>query len=210
MGASAALLALGGSGLASGLLSSQSASENNRKSLDFAKWSQLQAQDYNTAMYQQQLYDQKKMYEQYQSPQAIAHQLAQAGLNPSAMSGQLQSGSIPSVPSGGSASPVSVPHLENSGLALGQGIESIAKAASSFAGANAQDAEAQQTRTLLQDRLNQLILQNNGQELMNAKQDWDNYIAQKFGESEVGARLNDLTADAYLKYAQGDMAGAFK
>lgn len=208
MGAEVAMIALGASGLASGLLSSQAAKSNNAASLGFSKWSQLQAQEYNRQMYEKQLYDQKKMYEQYQSPQAIAQQLAQAGLNPSAMSGSIGSPSMPSVPSGGSSSSVSAPHLENEGLALGQGIESIAKAASSFAGANAQDAQAKETRTLLQDKLNQLVLQNNGQELYNAKQDWDNYIAQKFGESEAGAKLNDLTADAYVKYSQGDNLGA--
>lgn len=208
MGAEAAMIMLGASGLASGFLSSQSAKSNNQASLGFSKWSQLQAQEYNRQMYEKQLYDQKKMYEQYQSPQAIARQLAQAGLNPSAMSGSIGSPSIPSVPSGGSSSPVSAPHLENQGLALGQGIESIAKAASSFAGANVQDAQAKETRTLLQDKLNQLVLQNNGQELYNAKQDWDNYIAQKFGESDAAAKLNDLTADAYLKYSNGDNLAA--
>lgn len=208
MGAEAAMIALGASGLASGILSSQSAKSNNQASLGFSKWSQLQAQEYNRQMYEKQLYDQKKMYEQYQSPQAIAQQLAKAGLNPSAMSGSIGSPSIPSVPSGGSSSPVSAPHLENQGLALGQGIESIAKAASSFAGANAQDAQANETRSMLQHKINSMLISQGLQQSQKDYQDAMNFLTEKYGDQKWSVDIQDTLSRALLNVANGNLSEA--
>ena len=63
---------LGGTGLLGGLYSAKVAQENNEDQIDFAQWSQLNSQEFNAAMYDKAVKDQKEMYEKYQSPQAIA------------------------------------------------------------------------------------------------------------------------------------------
>lgn len=69
------------------------------------------AADFNTKMYYRQLDDQKKLIADqriYDSPQATLARLREAGLNPNLMSGAFggASGSVTSVPSGGSMSPM--------------------------------------------------------------------------------------------------------
>lgn len=199
MGETAALIGLGAAGLGSGLLSSSSARSNNKESIAFSKWSQLESQRYNQEMYEKQLADQERLYNSYQSPQAIAQALSEIGVNPSSALTQLGGKGMPSVPSASGSSPVGAPHLENEGLALGQGIQSVAGALNSVANAKAQSAQAKETQTLLQEKLNQLILQNNGQELYNAKIAFDKYAA----EQKLPHEINDLINDVYLKYYQG-------
>ena len=112
----------GGTSLAGGLLSSSSAASNNQKAMDFQKWSQLQAQQYQTQMYNQQKIDQENFYKKYQSPEAIASQLAQLGVNPSVvLSGGHGVGASPvAMPSGISSPALSAPSLENEGSAFAQ------------------------------------------------------------------------------------------
>lgn len=190
---------LGGTGLLGGLYSAKVAQENNEDQIDFAQWSQLNSQEFNAAMYDKAVKDQREMYEKYQSPQAIAQSLRAAGLNPSAMGGSLQGGSIPSVPSTPHSSPVGTPQLQNEGSAFAQSLQSIGSAFSSLASAELQDAQTNESRTLLNEKLNQLILQNNGQQLMNAKTQFDTYAAQQ----KLPHEINDIINDCYLKYYQG-------
>ena len=190
---------LGGTGLLSGGLGAVSASSNNRAALAFNKWSQLQAQQYNTQMYERQLADQEALYTKYQSPQAIAEQLAKAGINPSALAAKsgFNGGSMPSVPSAGSASPLSAPALENSGAYIGQGIEQMSRVVSNLA-----DSQMKQRQTT------KILAEIKGQEIANAQADFSNYLMQKYGENEKVAQLNDLIASAALKDAQKDYEGA--
>ena len=97
--------------LGAGLLSSSSASANNAKALDFNRWSQLQAQEFQRTMYNQQKMDQENFYTKYQSPEAIAKQLQKLGLNPANVLGQGQGlgGSPVSMPSGMSSPALSAP-----------------------------------------------------------------------------------------------------
>lgn len=189
---------LGGTGLLGGLYSAKVAQENNEDQIDFAQWSQMNSQEYNKAMYEKAVKDQQKMYEKYQSPQAIAQSLRAAGLNPSAMNGNLQGGSIPSVPSSPHSSPVATPQLQNEGSAFAQSLQSIGSAFSSLASAELQDAQTNESRSLLNEKLNQLILQNNGQQLMNAKTEFDTYAAHQ----KLPYEINELINDCYLKYYQ--------
>lgn len=189
---------LGGTGLLGGLYSAKVAQENNEDQIDFAHWSQQNSQEFNAAMYDKAVKDQREMYEKYQSPQAIAKSLRAAGLNPSAMNG-IQGGSIPSVPSTPHSSPVGTPQLQNEGSAFAQSLQSIGSAFSSLASAELQDAQTNESRSLLNEKLNQLILQNNGQQLMNAKTEFDTYAAQQ----KLPYEINELINDCYLKYYQG-------
>ena len=95
-------LGLGLAGLAGSAISASSASSNNQQALAFNKWSQLQAQEYQTQMYNQQRLDQENFYKKYQSPEAIASALSKLGVNPAvALSGGHGVGSAPAaMPSG--------------------------------------------------------------------------------------------------------------
>lgn len=190
---------LGGTGLLGGLYSARVAQENNDDQIDFAQWAQSNSQEFNAAMYDKAVKDQRDMYEKYQSPQAIAQSLRAAGLNPSAMNGSLQGGTIPSVPSTPHSSPVATPQFQNEGSAFAQSLQSIGSAFSSLASAELQDAQTNESRSLLNEKLNQLILQNNGQQLMNAKTEFDTYAAQQ----KLPYEINELINDCYLKYYQG-------
>lgn len=190
---------LGGTGLLSGGIGALSASSNNRAALAFNKWSQLQAQQYNTQMYERQLADQEALYNKYQSPQAIAEQLAKAGINPSALAAKsgFNGGSIPSVPSAGSSPALSSPTLDNVGAYIGQGIEQMSRVVSNLA-----DSQ------LKQRQVTKVLAEIKGQEKANAAADFQNYLMEKYGENEKVAQLNDLISSALLKDAQKDFEGA--
>lgn len=192
---------LGATGLMSGFLGSASASSNNRAALAFNKWSQLQAQDYNTKMYERQLEDQESMYNKYQSPQAIAKQLQEAGINPSALAGGhgFSGGSMSSVPSAGSSPALSAPALENAGVPIGNAIEQMSRVINNMAD---NDLKRQQVTKVLSEI--------KGQELANAHADFDNYLLSKYGENEKINQLRDLLSSAMLKEARKDYTGAQK
>lgn len=193
---------IGGTGsLAGGLLSSSSASSNNSKALDFNKWSQLQSQQFQQQMYTQQKLDQEDFYKKYQSPQAIAKALQQLGVNPaSAFSGSTGIGTAPaSMPSVPSSAALSAPALENQGAAFSKSIEAIGNAMSSIVASGAQSEQSQEMLYTFNQRMNSLILQNSGQELMNAKAQWDLFAAQ----NKLPYEIQNMVLKAYADYYAG-------
>ena len=193
---------IGGTGsLAGGLLSSSSASSNNSKALDFNKWSQLQSQQFQQQMYTQQKLDQENFYKKYQSPQAIATALQQLGVNPaSAFSGSTGIGTSPasmlSVPS---SAALSAPALENQGAAFSKSIEAIGNAMSSIVSSGAQSEQSQEMLYTFNERMNSLILQNSGQQLMNAKAEWDIFASQ----TKLPYEVQNMVLKAYADYYSG-------
>lgn len=192
---------LGATGLASGLLGSSSAASNNARMIEYNKWAQKDAQAYNTQMYERQLADQESMYNKYQSPQAIAQQLKEVGINPSALAAGhgFSGGSMPSVPSVGSSPVTSAPQLENTGAIIGSSIEQMSRVISNMA-----------DNDLKQKQINKVLADIKGQELANAHAEFDNYLFTTYGENEKISQLRDLLSSAMLKDAQKDYTGAQK
>lgn len=193
---------IGGTGsLAGGLLSSSSASSNNSKALDFNKWSQLQSQQFQQQMYTQQKLDQEDFYKKYQSPQAIAKALQQLGVNPaSAFSGSTGIGTSPaSMPSVPSSAALSAPALENQGAALSKSIEAIGNAMSSLASSGQTNEQSSELLHTFNTRMNTLILQESGQQLMNAKAQWDLFAAQE----KLPYEIQNMVLKAYADYYAG-------
>lgn len=196
----------GGSSLLSGLLSSNSASANNRAAMNFQKWSQLQAQQYQTQMYNQQKMDQENFYKKYQSPEAIAEQLSQLGVNPSVvLSGGHGVGASPAVmPSGISSPALSAPSLENEGTAFAQSIQALGSAMSSLAQSGATNEQSQEALATFNERLNALFLQNNQTKLMNAKAQWDLFASQV----KLPYEVQEMVYHAYSEYYSGNYSEA--
>lgn len=190
-----------GSSLTSGLLSSSSAAKNNRTALDFQKWSQIQAQQWQEQMYSQQKMDQENFYKKYQSPEAIAAQLSKLGVNPAqVLTGGSGVGAAPaSMPSGMSSPALSAPALENEGTAFASSIQSIGSALSSFAQAGYQNEQSEEMVHTLNTRMNQLLLQEGNQRLLNAKAKWDLFCEQV----KLPYELQNMALDAYSKFVQG-------
>lgn len=205
-----ALLASGvigaGSSLFSGLLSSDSAAANNRAAMNFQKWSQLQAQQYQTQMYNQQKLDQENFYKKYQSPDAIAQQLSQLGVNPAvALSGGHGVGAAPAaMPSGIPSPSLSAPSLENEGTAFAQSIQALGSAMSSLAQSGSTNEQSQESLATFNERLNALFLQNNQTKLLNAKAEWDLYCSQQ----KLPYEIQELALKAYSDYYSGEYSKA--
>lgn len=168
-------------------------------------------------MYEQQKTDQEEYYKKYQSPQAIAQQLMQAGINPAAAVNGLTSGtgSAPSMPSAGSVSPNSAPALENTAQPLANSVESAARSVASLATAQSQlkqgekaAAETKETLSLLEHNVKSLMLQNAGQEAHNAYQELLNGFTKKYGDSEHALGIRKGLADILLASSQRDYNNA--
>lgn len=212
MGASAGLIALGLGGaagsLGAGILSSKSASSNNSSALAFNRWSQLESQRYNKEMYEQQLKDQESMYNKYQSPSAIAQQLRAAGINPAAATSQVAGGNMPSVPSASGSSPLSAPPLQNEGEGLARGFESAVNSLGQMYASDLHDAQAQETRSLLEGKVHQLLKQNRLTDLQSDYQEVMNTLTQKYGDLKWSSEIQENLSTAVLNYCNGDYAQA--
>lgn len=209
-----------GLGLASivgGMFSSKSASDNNARSMAYNKWALQEQERYNKEMYEQQKADQEEYYKKYQSPQAIAQQLMQAGINPAAAVNGLTggTGSAPSMPSVGSVSPNTAPALENTAQPLVNSVESAARSVASLASAQSQlkqgekaAAETKETLSLLEHNVKSLMLQNAGQEAHNAYQELLNGFTKKYGDSEHALGIRQGLANILLASSQRDYNNA--
>lgn len=192
------------SGLASGLFGSSSARSNNAATLAFNREMQQKSMDFEREMYAKQLSDQENLYNKYQSPQAIAAQLAKAGLNPSALAGKGLSGSsMPSVPSVGTPATPSIGGLENPAQYLISGIDAATKGISNLSSAVLQDKNAQAVSAKLGHEIELMIAQKNGQDLLNEYQSVNNFIQQEFGHDKAGAELQEIHSRIFANYCMG-------
>lgn len=209
-----------GLGLASivgGLFSSKSASDNNAAMLRYNQWALKEQERYNKEMYEQQKVDQENYYNKYQSPQAIAQQLREAGINPAAAVGGLTGGtsSTPSMPSVGSVSPNAAPSFENTAQPLANSVESAARSVASLATAQSQlkqgekaAAETKETLALLEGNVKSLMLQNAGQEAHNVYQTMINELTKKYGDNEHALGIRQSLANILLSSSQRDYNNA--
>lgn len=200
-------LGLGLAGLAGSALSASAAESNNRQALAFNKWSQLQAQEYQTQMYNQQRLDQENFYNKYQSPQAIAHALSQLGVNPAvALSGGHGVGSAPAaMPSGMSSPALSAPALENTGEHWAKGLTNITSSIAQLSSASKTNAEAKQILQTMPELVRQYFLDNNNKEIANEYNSLMLSIQQKYGDSKAAADLTESISRTLVNWSQGSL-----
>ena len=186
-------LAIGLAGLGGSAISANSAAANNQKAMDFQKWSQLQAQQYQTQMYNQQRMDQENFYKKYQSPEAIASQLAQLGVNPAvALSGGHGVGASPAaMPSGMSSPALSAPVLENSGEHWAKGLTNITSSIAQLSSASKSNAEAAQILKTMPQIVRSYLLDNENKEIANSYDRLMLDIQSKYGESKAALELTE-------------------
>ena len=149
---------------------------NNKKSLEAQR-----------DMYERQRVDQISDYNNRTGIKAQLQQYQEAGINPAAVLGSVQGGSMPSVPSA-----PEIPKLENYGASFGQGITQTMEALAKIKGFQKQDAEVQ--NLLSQQRLT---------DLQSSYQEGQNFLQQNYGDSEHAIGLQKMYADTMLAYAEG-------
>lgn len=138
-------------------------------------------------MYDKQRADQLSDYNNRTGIKAQLQQYQESGINPAAVLGNVSGGSMSSVP----AAP-EIPNLENYGATFGQGITQTMEALAKIKGFQKQDAEVQ--NLLSQQRLT---------ELQSSYQEGQNFLQQKYGDSEHAIGLQKMYADTMLAYADG-------
>lgn len=193
----------GAASLGSGIYASNSAAANNSTALAFNKWSQLNAQEFQRSMYNTQKLDQIDFYKKYQSPQAIAEQLAKLGVNPAGVFSQGSGiNTVPaSMPSGISSPALSAPHLENEGKAMAESIQAIGSSLASIAQAGQSNEQSAEYIHSFNERVTALMLQNEGKKFANNFAQW-NLIASQV---KLPYEIQSLAGDAYVDFTQGDV-----
>lgn len=198
----------GGSSLLSGMMSAGSARANNQQALDFQRWSQLEAQQFQQQMYSQQRNDQEDFFKKYQSPAAIAKALAQLGMNPAnVMGGGSGISAAPaSMPSGVSSPALGAPPLENEGLALSQSIQAIGSSMASIVQASQNAEQSEEAVQTFSARVDRLLLENYGKKVANNKAEFD-LIAAK---AKLPLEKQKLSSEAYINFVSGNYQEALK
>lgn len=162
-----------------------SSAHNNRKSIQAQK-----------DLYEQQRLDQLADYNERTGIEAQSKQLENIGVNPASVfaGGSVPSGSMPSVPSVPSA-----PVLENVGAAATGSISQMVEAVGSIQGYKERSARVQKLQQEYEtEKFNTNLAKANS------------FLTEKYGDATWYADLMDKQNSAYLKYAQGDLAGAEK
>lgn len=160
-----------------------SASSNNRRSIQAQK-----------DLYEQQRIDQLTDYNERTGIEAQSKQLSNIGVNPASVfsGGSIPNGSMPSVPSVPSA-----PNLENVGAAATSSLSQMVSALGEVQGYKERDARVHKLQQEYEtEKFNTNLAKANS------------ILTEKYGDQKWSADLMDLTNQAYLKYVQGDLAGA--
>lgn len=161
------------------------------------------------------------LYQNYNSPSAVAAALRKAGYNPSVLLGNSQSpfGSqsapasfSPGEPSMNSANPgsVSLPgfHAENPLGGLAQGIQSLSEIARNYAAAGREGAQANEINKMLDEKVRGLLLRNNYQEIENDRSAFLLSLDKMNLDKKQKAEIEDLVNSASMKLALGRGADA--
>ena len=165
--------------------SAVSAAHNNRKSIQAQK-----------DLYEQQRLDQLADYNERTGIEAQSKQLENIGVNPASVfaGGSVPSGSMPSVPS-----VPSPPQLENVGAVATGSISQMVEAVGNIQGYKERAARVQKLQQEYEtEKFNTNLAKANA------------FLTEKYGDATWYADLMDKQNSAYLKYAQGDLAGAEK
>ena len=178
--------------LAGSALSSYGANQANEALMAFNSAEAQKNRQFQKDMYNQQLADQELMYNKYQSPEAIAKQLKNIGVNPAKVLGSGQGfGSVPSVPSVSSGSQASVGSLDNPMAAYGQALKSTTSDAVSVLNAiTDKNLKDMQALKVLAEKAN---VQTQTELLA-----WQDMINKTIGNEKARAELNNIVEQTAL------------
>lgn len=156
------------------------------------------SQAYQTSEREAQNAYSERMYNQYQSPEALVRQYREAGINPrlafdagSAGNMAVSSGSSGSAPSGAMASPPYQP-----GNIFSTGFMDLANSFKAIAEAKKAGAETTSIESLIQEQLRGVKLSNDAQELLNS-------VNSKYLDKEKAMLLASVVKDIQNKTLQG-------
>lgn len=134
---------------------------------------------------------QKELYDTRTGLSAQARQYANMGVNPASVVTGMSGNNVPSV------SPTQVPQMHVPSESMAESFNLATQALSNYKDGRLKDNQAEM-----------LVRQIYGQELANGYAQLNNELLEKYGDKEWSAKLRDLGASAFLKYAQGSVAEA--
>ena len=134
---------------------------------------------------------QKELYDTRTGLSAQARQYANMGVNPASVVSGMTGNTVPSV------SPTQVPQMHVPSESMAESFNLATQALSNYKDGRLKDNQAEM-----------LVRQIYGQEIANGYAQLNNELLEKYGDKEWSAKLRDLGASAFLKYAQGSEAEA--
>ena len=190
--------------LAGSAISASGAESTNRQAMAFNALEAQKNRVFQKAMYSQQLADQERMYNQYQSPEAIAKQLEKIGVNAAgAFAGGKSgfSGSMSGVPSVPSGSQASIGSLENPYSSFGQALQNTTKDAVSVLN-SLTDKHLKDAQSL------KVLADKKGQDYANQIAKIQSQVSEWQIPAKAKAEINELITSAALNEANGRLAAA--
>lgn len=188
---------------------------------------QMENVEYDRRVRQQQQLQQEMMkyvFEKYSSPSAQAKALSAAGLNPAVLYangqspfGGMPSGDIGSVGTGSIAAPsaptsptASVSGLQNPSAYFANGLNDVTSAIANIASSSLDLQKKDEISATLQERVNQLVLQNKGIEISNDYLNLQKQIYASYASKEKAAQISAMVSQCFVNYANGNLADAQK
>lgn len=188
--------------IAGSAISSSGANSANSQLMAFNSQEAEKNRQFQRDMYNQQLSDQERMYNQYQSPEAIAKQLQSIGLNPSAVlgkgSGFQSMGSVPGVSSGSQAS---VGSLLNPNASYGDALKNTTKDAVSVLN-SLTDKHLKDSQTI------KVLAEAKGQEYANQIAKIQSQVSEWQIPQKAKAEISNLITSSALNEARGELTKA--
>lgn len=190
--------------IAGSAISASGANATNRLAMQFNSLEAAKNRLFQQQMYNQQVKDQERMYNQYQSPEAIAKQLEKIGVNGAGVFGSGKSGfsgsmsSVPSVPSGSQAS---VGSLENPYAAFGQALQNTTRDSVSVLN-SLTDKHLKDAQSL------KVLADKKGQDYANQIAKIQAQVSEWRIPSKAKAEINELITSAALNEANGRLTAA--
>lgn len=196
---------LGATGLVGSFIASSGAKSTNQAAMDFNAIEAAMNRHFQEQMYNKQLADQEALYNKYQSPSAIAAQLAKIGVNPSSVFGKGSSlgGSVPSVPSPPSGSSASIGELQNP-------LAPYANALTNTAKDTVQVLNGLTDKHLKDAQTVKVLAEAKGQEYANGIMRVKEQISKWQIPEEAKAKIDNLVTSAALNEAKGRLTDAEK
>lgn len=202
--ASAGLSSVGN--IAGSAMSAAGAREANNQAMRFNAAEAEKNRNFQREMYNQQFQDQKSLYNEFQSPSAIAKQLQQIGVNAAGAFASGQSGftgSMPSVPSGSSGSQASIGSLQNPMASYADALKGTTSDAvsvlNSITDKNLKDKQALK-----------VLAEKAGQDVQNRILSWTDMINNTVGSEKAKQELNEIIVRIATFEAAGELDKAKK
>lgn len=190
--------------LAGSAISASGAQATNKQAMQFNAEEAEKNRAFQELMYNKQINDQQRMYNLYQSPQAIARQLSKIGVNPAGAfaSGKSGfSGSMSGVPSPAGGSQASIGSLENPAAPYAAALSNTTKDAVSVLNAMT-DKHLKDAQTI------KVLADAKGQEYANRIAKIQSLVSEWQIPQKAKAEINELISSAALNEARGKLSDA--